>query len=85
MNESPTDWLREPLSSYRVIVHPGFREKPRWYDFPRRLGWRPLKWNAFMKGNEVVIDRIHNIIYCTPKMEETLRRALPERYFASPR
>ncbi len=83
MTEDPNDWLREPLSSYRVIVHPGVTVKPKWYDFPRRLGWRSKKCAHLldMHGCEVVIDHPHKIIYASPAMEKTLRRALPERYF----
>lgn len=77
------DWLREPLLSYRVIVHHGVTIKPKWYDFPRRFGWRAKKREAIinMRGNEVVIDQLNRIIYCTPATEQTLRNCLPEHNF----
>lgn len=77
------DWLREPLSNYRVVVHHGAAEKPKWYDFPRRLGWRAKKRVDLvnMRGNQVLIDRMNKVIYCTPAMEGTLRRSLPDSHF----
>ncbi len=77
------DWLGEPLLSFRVIVHHGVAIKPKWYDFPRRFGWRAKKrdWIIDMRGNEVVIDQLNRIIYCTPAMEQKLRHALPEHNF----
>lgn len=74
---SPNDWLKEPLANFRVHVHHGITIRPKWYDFPRRLGWRAKKRDTFMKGCEVVVDRPNHIIYCTPAMEQRLRAALP--------
>jgi hypothetical protein len=83
LDDNLNDWLHEPLSTFRVIVHHGVTIKPKWYDFPRRFGWRAKKRDAIinMRGNEVVIDKPNRIIYCTPAMEQKLRHALPEHNF----
>ena len=82
---SPNDWLKQPLTGFKVVVNHGVTITPEWYDFPRRLGWRAKKHESIleMRGNQVVIDRVNGIIYCTPAMEERLRGAIPDCNFIS--
>jgi len=61
---------------YRVIVHTGVVIAPKWYDFPRRLGWRPLKRVGMFDDGKVLIDHNQHIVYCTPAMEHQIRDAM---------
>jgi len=60
-----------------VREHCGITLKPKWYDLPRRLGWRPRKHQSILKEGEVMIDNINHIIYCTPAGAAELRREIP--------
>jgi len=69
------------INGMEVRVHHGITLKPKWYDFPRRLGWRAKKRQTIFRDGCCIIDKINNVIYCTPAFADQLRIEIPEDDF----
>lgn len=69
-------------AGYRVVIRHPTPMKPRWYDFPRLLGWRPRKFTYLIDKGQYWIDKPNRVLYVRqddyPEFERAVRQVTAE-------